>query len=95
MATKKSAGSTSLGRDSKSKRLGVKLSDGQLAKTGNIIVRQRGTKYVPGQNTGKGSDDTIFATKHGSVKFKNKKYKKFDGRIVSKKVVNVIDLEKK
>ena len=76
MATKKSAGSTSLGRDSQSKRLGVKLADGQVAKTGSIIIRQRGTKYVPGENVGKGSDDTLFSLKPGKVKFQNKKNEK-------------------
>ncbi len=90
MATKKSAGSTSLGRDSQSKRLGVKLADGQVAKTGSIIIRQRGTKYVPGENVGKGSDDTLFSLKPGKVKFQNKKMKKFDGRIINKKIVNVL-----
>ena len=91
MATKKSAGSTSLGRDSQSKRLGVKLSDGQFAKSGAIIIRQRGTRYIPGENVGIGKDDTLFSTKNGIVKFKTKKSKKFDGRIVSRKVVNVLD----
>lgn len=90
MATKKSAGSTSLGRDSQSKRLGVKLSDGQTAKAGSIIIRQRGTKYVPGKNVGKGSDDTLFSLKTGTVKFQDKKIKKFDGKIINKKVVNVL-----
>ena len=72
MATKKAGGSTSLGRDSQSKRLGVKLSDGQKAKAGSIIVRQRGTKYHPGNNVGKGKDDTLFALSSGTVKFKTK-----------------------
>lgn len=89
MATKKSAGSTSLGRDSHSKRLGVKLSDGQYAKAGSIIIRQRGTKYIPGKNVQKGTDDTLFSVKVGPVKFTNKKVKKFDGRVISKKVVSV------
>ncbi|MFA5420551.1 MAG: 50S ribosomal protein L27 [Patescibacteria group bacterium] len=91
MATKKSAGSTSLGRDSHSKRLGVKLSDGQKAKRGSIIIRQRGTKYIPGKNVEKGSDDTLFSTEEGFVKFKTKKVKKFDGRLVNRKVVNVLE----
>ncbi len=90
MATKKSGGSTSLGRDSKSKRLGVKLSDGQKAKTGAIIIRQRGTKYHPGENVKKGKDDTLFAVSGGTVKFKTKKLLKFDGRLVKSKIVNVM-----
>lgn len=90
MAHKKAGGSTALGRDSQSKRLGVKLADGQSAKTGSIIIRQRGTKYVPGENVGKGSDDTLFSLKPGKVKFQTRKMKKFDGRMISKKVVNVL-----
>ena len=90
MAHKKAGGSSSLGRDSKSKRLGVKLSDGQTAKTGSIIIRQRGTKYHPGENVKKGKDDTLFATMNGKVKFKSKKMRKFDGRLVNNKTVNVV-----
>ncbi|MFA5644643.1 MAG: 50S ribosomal protein L27 [Patescibacteria group bacterium] len=90
MAHKKAGGSTTLGRDSQSKRLGVKLSDGQKAKTGAIIIRQRGTKYHPGENVGKGKDDTLFATTNGIVKFKTKKIKKFTGKLINSKIVNVI-----
>ncbi|MGC9049223.1 MAG: 50S ribosomal protein L27, partial [Patescibacteria group bacterium] len=61
MAHKKAGGSTALGRDSESKRLGVKVQDGQLVKPGMIIVRQRGTKFKPGPNVRRGSDDTLFA----------------------------------
>jgi large subunit ribosomal protein L27 len=68
-ASKKGVGSTKNGRDSAGRRLGAKLSDGQVAKAGAIIYRQRGTKVYPGLNTMKGSDDTIFATKAGIVKF--------------------------
>ena len=89
MSTKKSAGSTTLGRDSKAKRLGVKLADGQYAKTGAIIIRQRGTKYHPGINVKKGKDDTLFAIKTGLVKFTNKKKQKFNNRLAWSKVVNV------
>ncbi|HNV12559.1 MAG TPA: 50S ribosomal protein L27 [bacterium] len=89
MAHKKAGGSTSLGRDSQSKRLGVKLTDGQSAKTGSIIIRQRGTRYVPGENVKKGSDDTLFSLKNGTVKFKTKKVKKFDGKMINKKIVSV------
>jgi large subunit ribosomal protein L27 len=68
-ASKKGVGSTKNGRDSAGRRLGAKLSDGQIAKPGAIIYRQRGTKVYPGLNTMKGGDDTIFATKGGVVKF--------------------------
>ena len=69
MAHKKGMGSTKDGRDSESKRLGVKKGDGQHVLAGNIIVRQRGTKIHPGTNVGKGSDDTLFALVNGKVKF--------------------------
>lgn len=69
MAHKKGMGSTKNGRDSESKRLGVKKGDGQHVLAGNIIVRQRGTKIHPGVNVGKGSDDTLFAMTAGKVKF--------------------------
>lgn len=72
MAHKKGVGSTRNGRDSESKRLGVKMYGGQVAKAGNIIVRQRGTKFHPGYNVGKGKDDTLFARISGIVKFERK-----------------------
>ena len=68
-ASKKGVGSTKNGRDSESKRLGAKLSDGQYCTAGSIIYRQRGTKILPGVNTRRGGDDTIFATISGIVKF--------------------------
>lgn len=68
-ASKKGVGSTKNGRDSIAKRLGVKRADGQVVKAGNILVRQRGTKIHPGTNVGIGSDDTLFATVEGVVKF--------------------------
>ncbi len=68
-AHKKGVGSTKNGRDSESKRLGVKRADGQVVLAGNILVRQRGTHIHPGLNVGKGSDDTLFATANGRVKF--------------------------
>jgi len=68
-AHKKGMGSTRNGRDSESKRLGVKRSDGQTVNAGTIIVRQRGTRIHPGNNVGKGSDDTLFALIDGKVKF--------------------------
>ncbi len=72
MAHKKGQGSVKNGRDSESKRLGVKKSDGQIVKAGNIIIRQRGTNVHPGTNVGIGSDDTLFALVDGIVKFERK-----------------------
>ena len=71
-AHKKGGGSTKNGRDSESKRLGAKRADGQFALAGNILVRQRGTKIYPGVNVMIGSDDTLFATADGIVKFERK-----------------------
>ena len=71
-AHKKGVGSTKNGRDSESKRLGVKRADGQIVTAGNILVRQRGTKIHPGQNVGRGSDDTLFALVDGVVRFEHK-----------------------
>jgi len=92
MAHKKAAGSTSLGRESESKRLGVKITDGEWAKTGAIIIRQRGTKYHPGLNVGIGGDDTLFALKGGFVKFTTRKLRKFNNTLKTSKIVNVIIL---
>ncbi|AGL90313.1 50S ribosomal protein L27 [Candidatus Phytoplasma australiense] len=72
-ASKKGAGSTRNGRDSHSKRLGAKLSDGQIAKAGSIIYRQRGTKIYPGFNVGLGGDDTLFAKISGIIKYESKR----------------------
>ena len=69
MASKKGVGSSKNGRDSESKRLGVKTGDGQCVSAGSILVRQRGTKFHPGNNVMKGGDDTLFATIEGTVKF--------------------------
>lgn len=71
-AHKKGVGSSKNGRDSNSKRLGVKRADGQFVLSGNILVRQRGTKLHPGLNVGIGGDDTLFATVSGKVKFERK-----------------------
>ncbi|MDI6801907.1 MAG: 50S ribosomal protein L27 [Thermodesulfovibrionales bacterium] len=72
MAHKKGVGSSRNGRDSESKRLGVKRFGGQFVRAGNILVRQRGTRFHPGSNVGKGSDDTLFALVDGFVKFERK-----------------------
>ena len=71
-ASKKGVGSTKNGRDSESKRLGAKLADGQFCTAGSIIYRQRGTKVFPGNNVGRGGDDTLFAKTDGYVKFERK-----------------------
>jgi large subunit ribosomal protein L27 len=73
MAHKKSGGSSRNGRDSESKRLGVKRYGGQHVLSGNILVRQRGTKFYPGENVGLGRDHTLFATAEGAVKFTRKR----------------------
>jgi len=90
MATKKAGGSTSLGRDSISKRLGVKLFDGQPVRAGMILVRQRGTKIRPGTNVKRGEDDTLYASKDGMVKFQSKKMRLFTGVLKPTKIINVI-----
>jgi large subunit ribosomal protein L27 len=90
MAHRKTGGSTSLGRDSISKRLGVKLYAGQFAKAGSIIIRQKGTKFHPGLNVKRGDDNTLFATASGYVEFSRKKKRKFDGNLRLVKIVNVI-----
>jgi len=90
MAHKKAGGSTSNLKDSPGKRLGVKLSDGQYAKKGAIIIRQRGTKYHPGENVKIGKDDTLFAVASGIVKFTTRKLKKFNNQLKSTKIVNVV-----
>ncbi|MFH1461110.1 MAG: 50S ribosomal protein L27 [Patescibacteria group bacterium] len=89
MAKTKSAGSTSLGRDSRAKYLGVKLFGGEKTQPGSIIVRQRGTPFLPGKNVRRGRDDTLYAIKKGVVKFITKRIKRFDGNRRVAKVVNV------
>ncbi len=90
MAHTKSGGSTKLGRDSASKRLGVKINDNQTAKAGEIIVRQRGSHYIPGKNVRQGGDDTLYALKTGAVKFSDSKKTRFDGTQRYIKIVEVI-----
>ena len=76
MSKTKGGGSTRNGRDSESKRLGVKRFDGQVVEAGTILVRQRGTRIHPGENVGRGGDDTLFATAPGTVKFGSRKGRK-------------------
>lgn len=83
MSSKKGVGSSKNGRDSESKRLGVKSSDGQYVSAGSIIVRQRGTKIHPGNNVGIGGDDTLFAKIDGAVKFERYDKKKKTGKRLS------------
>jgi len=85
MAHKKGAGSTDNGRDSNSKRLGVKLFGGELARAGNIIVRQRGTKFHPGEHVGMGKDHTLFALVDGTIDYKTRRK--------NRKFVNVLPFE--
>jgi large subunit ribosomal protein L27 len=87
MAHKKGEGSVKNGRDSQSKRLGVKIFGGQPALNGNIILRQRGTQYHPGKNVGVGSDFTIFATSNGVVEFKKGKNNKTTVSVLPVEVV--------
>jgi large subunit ribosomal protein L27 len=89
MAHTKAIGSTKLGRDSIAKRLGIKLQDGQKVSVGQIIIRQRGTKYIPGTNVMRADDDTLFAGKNGTVKFSTKMKTHFDG---SRKRATVVEI---
>ncbi|OIO50442.1 MAG: 50S ribosomal protein L27 [Parcubacteria group bacterium CG1_02_44_65] len=89
MSKTKAAGSTRLGRDSQPKYLGIKIFGGQKTQPGSIIIRQRGTKYVPGENVRRGKDDTLYAIIKGVVEFTTKKMKKFDGSRRITKVVSV------
>jgi large subunit ribosomal protein L27 len=89
MAHKKQGGSSDNGRDSNPQYLGTKLYDGQIAQPGAIIVRQRGTRILPGTNVGIGKDHTLFALKDGVVKFGAKRKTNFDGTVSRKKTVSV------
>lgn len=89
MAHTKAGGSTRNGRDSNAQRLGVKLFGGQVAKAGEIIVRQRGTKWEPGLNVAVGKDDTIYAKINGIVKYSQKRLRKFTNHKKRKTVVNI------
>ncbi|MFA4937456.1 MAG: 50S ribosomal protein L27 [Patescibacteria group bacterium] len=90
MAHTKAGGSTSLGRESQSKRLGVKIFAGQIIKAGMVIVRQRGTKFFPGVGVKRGSDDTLFAIIPGIVKFHRKWKKSYTGKLKLAKLVSVV-----
>ncbi len=90
MAHKKAGGSTSWGRESQSKRLGIKQYQGEFAHKGSILVRQRGTKYHPGKNVQIGGDDTLYSLIDGYVYFTKKKKKKFDGRLALTSYIHVL-----
>lgn len=90
MAKTKSAGATKLGRDSLPKYLGVKLYEGQRAKTGQILIRQRGTKFLPGKNVRQGRDDTLYAAREGIVRFLTKRKRGFDN---SQRIAKVVSVE--
>ena len=90
MAHRKAGGTAKNLRDSNPKYLGIKLSDGQKAQSGSIIVRQRGTVIMAGNNVSIGRDHTLFALKPGTVKFGSRRKTSFNGAIVVKKVVNVV-----
>lgn len=89
MAHRKAGGSTQLGRDSISKRLGVKLFGGQTAQKGNILIRQRGTKFHPGKNVVRTGDDTLMASTDGIVSFQKKKAVSFTGKLAKRVFVHV------
>ncbi|MBI1974369.1 MAG: 50S ribosomal protein L27 [Candidatus Zambryskibacteria bacterium] len=90
MAHKKSAGKTKNGRDSNPKYLGIKVTPGAFAKVGSVLVRQRGTSVLPGQNVSMGRDHTLFAVKNGKVSLIYKRKTHFDNKVIQKKVVNVL-----
>ncbi len=89
MAHKKATGSTTLGRDSHGQRLGVKIADGSMAKAGQIIVRQRGTKVHPGANMRRGKDDTLYAAVNGIIRFSKKLMPNFTGKLTRRTFANV------
>lgn len=90
MAHRKAGGTAKNLRDSNPKYLGTKLADGQKAQAGSVIVRQRGTRIMPGLNVGLGKDHTLFALKAGTVKFGSKRKTGFNSKTMVKKVVNVV-----
>ncbi len=90
MAHTKSAGAGKFGRDSQPKYLGVKRSDGQKVKTGEIVIRQRGSKFLVGEGVKRGGDDTLYAMRQGVVKFTTRRKVRFDGTIRTAKVVSVL-----
>jgi len=92
MAKTKAAGATKLGRDSLPKYLGIKLFEGEQAKPGQILVRQRGTKFFPGKNVKRAGDDTLYALQKGVVRFRTKRKKSFDK---SQRIVKIVEIKEK
>lgn len=92
MSKTKAGGSTKNGRDSQSKRLGVKKSGGQAVQAGDIIIRQRGTKFIAGSHVGIGKDHTLFALKEGRVEFKTTRRQTFTGNKDRKSVVSIVSV---
>jgi large subunit ribosomal protein L27 len=90
MAHRKAGGSAKNLRDSKPKYLGVKLYDGEVVGVGSVIIRQRGTRYMPGDGVGLGKDHTLFALREGKVKFSTKRKKGFNDKVTVKNVVSVV-----
>ncbi len=91
MAHTKAKGTSKLGRDSRSKRLGVKIFGGQRVMPGQIIIRQRGSKFYVGLGVAKASDDSLYAKKEGKVSFSHKKIRRFSGRLDKKVIVSVLN----
>jgi len=92
MAKTKATGATKLGRDSLPKYLGIKLYEGELTKPGSIIVRQRGTRFLPGKNVARGNDDTLYALKEGVVYFQTKRKKGFNK---SQRIAKIVSIKPK
>lgn len=90
MAHKKAGGSTALGRDSQGQRLGIKIYGGSKVASGQVIVRQRGSRYRAGTNVRVGKDDTLYASLTGKVKFQTKKLRSFNGKPILRKIVHVV-----
>lgn len=90
MAHTKSAGSTKYGRDSQPKYLGVKKYAGEHVKAGNIIIRQRGTRFIAGEGVRRGADDTLYAVRQGTVQFLTRRKIRFDGSRRSAKIVTIV-----
>ncbi len=91
MATRKAAGSAKNLTDSNAQYLGLKKADGEMVSAGNILIRQRGSKYVAGKNTAYGKDYTVYALKDGKVKFTEKRHMNFDNTFKKKKVIHVLE----
>lgn len=95
MAHTKAKGTTKLGRDSQSQRLGIKRFGGQIVSAGEVLVRQRGSKWYAGENVGRGKDDTLFALKSGNIAFFKKAIKNFDGKKRVKTFIAVTEVASK